>query len=581
MSIDVSCVSGTVNRLPLLKKMVASVRKSVGSLNYEIIIVDNNSKDGTKKWLHQQKDVIYLNVGDPKGAATAFQMGFEHAQGEYIVTLNDDVEVQGDSIRRAHTFLEDNPGVGQVAFGHRYQRRKGNKNQPRVQYAFGYLYAQCSMTRRWLGDAVGWCGLDEGYVSYGWDNRLSLRIWELGHSVIAVKGCSVIDREANDALRHEYSEKPRQAEGGTHPDTKRFTQQWKGRLPKPDTWIRAPVDRVLYKAARGTLRTLRFKCMMHVNHPMRMTMIRAFGKYGPIKQVNWELEWQRCGPRGIQQRVAGIVKAFYPDLVLLQDHGRQSTKVEDAPRQIHKACPGTLVVNWDTDSHFPLSPLHYDIAKRCDLQLVISPTLFDDYIAHGVYNIGYWPTAPEQEYLDARRVQYGDGPDVVFLGSVYPRSNFPESHTRLQVVRELYRSDLRTEFHGLGYKQLGIDARPTLERHQHNAGIYSKARMALSVSQASCLWGWTSNRLYNIMATSCPALVHYFEGMEEQGFIDGKTCIVWTTVDEALEKAKHYASPAHAQEREKIGRRGRRLVLSRHTWEHRVKGFFEMIGGLG
>jgi spore maturation protein CgeB len=103
--------------------------------------------------------------------------------------------------------------------------------------------------------------------------------------------------------------------------------------------------------------------------------------------------------------------------------------------------------------------------------------------------------------------------------------------------------------------------------------------MALSISQTTELWGYTSDRLYNIVATGCPALVQRFNGMDEHGFVDGKTCIAWTTFKEMVEKARFYK--AHSREREEVGRAGREMLLKRHTWDVRVGELFHLIAGLG
>ena len=63
--------------------------------------------------------------------------------------------------------------------------------------------------------------------------------------------------------------------------------------------------------------------------------------------------------------------------------------------------------------------------------------------------------------------------------------------------------------------------------------------------------------------------------MEAHGFVDGQTCIVWDEPHDLLNLAKYYLE--HDDEREAIGRRGRELTTTRHTWAERVIGLFEMI----
>ena len=147
----ITVVSGTYNRLPLLKNMVASARQSAKDLDLEIVLVDGGSTDGTLDWCKSQPDITLIEHGELRGAIKAYNDGCYASSGRYVVIGNDDITFDGDTIWRAHGFLVNNPEVGQAAFGHRFQRRN-NPDQARVQGAFGYIYGQCCMTRRWLGD---------------------------------------------------------------------------------------------------------------------------------------------------------------------------------------------------------------------------------------------------------------------------------------------------------------------------------------------------------------------------------------------------------------------------------------------
>jgi hypothetical protein len=210
------------------------------------------------------------------------------------------------------------------------------------------------------------------------------------------------------------------------------------------------------------------------------------------------------------------------------------------------------------------------------LQLVISPTLFGQYAARGI-SVGYWPIGIEREYLAQQRGPV-DGPDVLFTGTLYGEGIFPEAETRRDAVLALSKSDLRFDLYGDQWNRVGLEAKPTGEQHQGNAEMMARAKMTLSISQDSRLWGYTSDRLYNITATGCPALVQRFAGMEAHGYVDGNTCIAWGSISELLEKARFYAT--HDKDREAIGAAGRKMTHERHTWDARLGGLWAMIEGL-
>lgn len=84
---DVSIIIPTYNRLWSLPKAIQSCRE--GSLNIEIIVVDDGSTDGTWDWLSQQENIIALRQ-DNMGKDWAVNAGFAIAKGKYIRFLDSD-----------------------------------------------------------------------------------------------------------------------------------------------------------------------------------------------------------------------------------------------------------------------------------------------------------------------------------------------------------------------------------------------------------------------------------------------------------------------------------------------------------
>lgn len=575
---QISIITGTYNRLPLLQRMVKSARQSAGDLTGEIIVVDGGSTDGTHEWCKQQPDIVLIEHGELKGAIKAYNDGYAAAKGKYVVTGNDDITFDGKTLELAYKHLERTPDIAMVAFGQKYQRR-GNPSQARVQGAFGYTYGQCNMCRRYLGDLAGWWG-DEGMKTYGGDTRLSLRLWEMGWPTVALAGCEVTDYEHQDELREINSDSPWKSarnRGEPHPDLMIFNRHWHGRLPDRAEWIQAPVERILEKVANKQLRTLRFKGMMASTHKPRMALVNELKRYGAAGLVNQTALYQKHGKEGFQKEAEKLIAQFQPDLVILQAQ-RQNNFTPGTVRRLREKWPQVFWLNWDGDTHPDMQPFHAEIAKAVHLQCVVSPTLFPWYAARGV-GVAYWPIGIEKEYTTCQRAEKVDGPDITFLGALYGVGKFPEAEFRQNAVAALSQQRrLSFALHGPGWGQIGIEATPTSESHTENAKLYARSKMALSISQSADLWGYTSDRLYNITATGCPALVQRFDGMEQHGYVDGETCIVFESIDEMLEKARYYV--AHDAEREGIGQRGQVMTLQRHTWAARLRGLWEMIGGL-
>lgn len=83
----------TFNKLEYTKKCIESIRKYTDSKEYELIVIDNKSTDGTVEWLMEQNDIVKIinkdNVGFPKGC----NQGMKISKGEEILLLNNDVVV--------------------------------------------------------------------------------------------------------------------------------------------------------------------------------------------------------------------------------------------------------------------------------------------------------------------------------------------------------------------------------------------------------------------------------------------------------------------------------------------------------
>jgi GT2 family glycosyltransferase len=278
----ISIVTGTYNRLAMLQRMIASGRKSAGTLTTEFVVVDGGSTDGTQAWCKTQPDIVLIEQGELLGACKAYNAGFSAARGDYVVTSNDDIEFVDDTIAKAAAYLDHHPECGQVAFHNR-----AADSSVRIYDTLswnGYLYGQCCITRKVVGDAAGWWGPE--CRTYAGDAWLGLRCWELGWTVETLPDLAVIDYQAHDALR----EVNHQGQvNGSHPDNARFLELWRTRLPKRDEWIGKPASRIMQLAEAKQLRSLRFKIVPPGWIP-RVGLINALAEYGPAEQVNQDAE---------------------------------------------------------------------------------------------------------------------------------------------------------------------------------------------------------------------------------------------------------------------------------------------------
>ena len=100
----------TFNRLELLKNAVNSVENQV-LLPNELIIIDDNSDDGTQKYcqnLSAKFPIIYFHNDKNMGACFCRNQAIERASGKYIAFLDDDDEWEAEKLLKQNEFAEKN-----------------------------------------------------------------------------------------------------------------------------------------------------------------------------------------------------------------------------------------------------------------------------------------------------------------------------------------------------------------------------------------------------------------------------------------------------------------------------------------
>ncbi|MFH1115048.1 MAG: glycosyltransferase [Pseudomonadota bacterium] len=112
----VSVIIPTYNRLELLKETVESVRAQVFR-DFEIIVVDDGSSDGTAEWLEGRDDIRSVGQANA-GIATSRNNGAAMARGRWLAFLDHDDLWATDKLKDQMDFLSNNPDTALAAARH-------------------------------------------------------------------------------------------------------------------------------------------------------------------------------------------------------------------------------------------------------------------------------------------------------------------------------------------------------------------------------------------------------------------------------------------------------------------------------
>lgn len=169
-----SIILPTYNERDNILELVQAIHSHLEpeGFNYEVVIVDDDSPDGTA-------DVVRTAFGDDsrvklhvrtqeRGLATALRYGAEHCDGEVLVFMDTDFNHDPAVIPQLVKFLE----YYDVVIGSRFVMRGGMEDSTR--YAFSFIY---NLGLRFLFGTRVWDNLSGFFAIY----RDKLMELELGH----------------------------------------------------------------------------------------------------------------------------------------------------------------------------------------------------------------------------------------------------------------------------------------------------------------------------------------------------------------------------------------------------------------
>jgi N-acetylglucosaminyl-diphospho-decaprenol L-rhamnosyltransferase len=112
---DLSIIIVNWNSVNYLKECLQSILRETKGINFEIIVVDNASYDGSAEMIGAEfPEVKFVQSNENGGFAKANNLGFKNSSGRNLIFLNPDTRVIGSAIGDMLDFLNSRPDAGVV-----------------------------------------------------------------------------------------------------------------------------------------------------------------------------------------------------------------------------------------------------------------------------------------------------------------------------------------------------------------------------------------------------------------------------------------------------------------------------------
>ena len=128
-TMDVSVIIVNYNTKALLSDCLRSIYENTIEIEFEVIVSDNGSCDGSQKMIRENfPSVILIENGENLGFGAANNRGLSVARGKYILYLNSDTVLLNNAIKIFFEYWEENGGKENLgALGANLLGREGER----------------------------------------------------------------------------------------------------------------------------------------------------------------------------------------------------------------------------------------------------------------------------------------------------------------------------------------------------------------------------------------------------------------------------------------------------------------------
>lgn len=223
---QVSIIIVNYNTLELTKNTISSILSETKKIKYEIILVDNNSQDGSVEFFsndYYKKKIKFIKNNENLGFGKANNIGINIAKGKYLFLLNSDTLLLNNVVKILYKFMEKNPKIG-ISGGNIYDvnrlpahsyskfpdykfdlyeiykklylkffKKRLDFNYSDIPKKVGYITGADMFIRKELVDKIG--NFDPEFFMYFEETELTWRAKKIGYEIYSVPEAKIIHLE--------------------------------------------------------------------------------------------------------------------------------------------------------------------------------------------------------------------------------------------------------------------------------------------------------------------------------------------------------------------------------------------------
>lgn len=542
------------NRVDMTVKCIDSILTHTA--NFELIFVDNNSKDGTQNYISGLGDQVrYIRNDKNLGVPMGRNQGILASTKPFIVLLDNDCVVKSGWLQE---FFSKMPSGGGVVGLEAWRLGKDWAPTGRCfsqNEQFDYLGGACCLFSRNVFEKVGL--YDEGFSpAYFEDTDMSVRakaggfrlVWLPTHLVLHEEHATLIhggqkDFSYQEAMGRSYTRFAAKMEGSLKVEHRKLEQ-----TTKKLNILYLGMQYDYGQKQRGN----------SFEHDNFYSSMREWKHLGQLTYFDFVDLSQSYGVEAMSNMLQDAVQKQQPDALFCIFFNEQTDPRKDVVGRITNTTKAKTI-GWFCDSHFRYENFDRPWAQHLSFCVTTSTQAESKYHRDGLSSKvikSQWAAAPCYRRIDGVKK---DVP-VSFVGQ--PHSN------RRQIIHELRVAGIPVQAYGTGWeKRLSFD---------EMVMMFNRSLINLNLNNsADQTTRQIKGRNFEVPACGGFLLTDVAENLSDY-YAFGREIDTYAGTPQMIEKIRHYL--AHPEEANEIAKAAYERTMAEHTYSHRFNDIFTKAG---